>query len=132
MRTILKMTRDELQTWLDRYVAAWRVNEPATIAELFSEDAVYRFHPYDHDDDVARGRDQIVAAWLETPDDPATWEASYQAFAVDGDRAVATGISHYLPTGDQEERVYDNCFLMRFGPDGRCTEFTEYFVRRPK
>ena len=130
MRTIPKMTLDELQNWLDRYVDAWRANDPETIAELFSEDAVYSFHPYDEGEASARGREQIVAAWLETPDDPASWEASYQAFAVDGDRAVATGTSRYL-AGEKEERFYHNCFLMRFDSDGRCAEFTEFYVRRP-
>ena len=125
------MTRDDLQNWLNRYVEAWRANKPETIAELFSEDAVYSFHPYDEGEQAARGRDQIVTAWLETPDDPTSWEANYQAFAVDDDRAVATGTSRYLAAGDKEERFYHNCFLMRFDREGRCTEFTEFYVRRP-
>jgi hypothetical protein len=27
--------------------------------------------------------------------------------------------------------VYHNCFVMRFDAEGRCQEFTEYYVRRP-
>ena len=27
--------------------------------------------------------------------------------------------------------VYDNCFVMRFDRDGRCREFTEWFMKRP-
>jgi hypothetical protein len=30
-----------------------------------------------------------------------------------------------------EVRIYDNCFVMRFDSEGRCREFTEYYVRRP-
>ena len=29
------------------------------------------------------------------------------------------------------EKVYDNCFVMRFDGDGRCREFTEWFMKRP-
>jgi hypothetical protein len=30
------------------------------------------------------------------------------------------------------EQVFDNCFVMRFDNDGRCAEFTEWFMERPK
>ena len=28
--------------------------------------------------------------------------------------------------------VYGNCFVMRFDAAGRCREFTEWYVRRPR
>jgi hypothetical protein len=51
--------------------------------------------------------------------------------AVDGDTVVATGSSRYreLPDGPVV-RTYDNCFVMRFDGEGRCSDFTEYYVRR--
>ena len=46
---------------------------------------------------------------------------------------MATGTSTYRDRpGGPVERVYDNCFVMRFDPDGRCREFTEWFVQRKK
>jgi ketosteroid isomerase-like protein len=54
-----------LQSWLDAYVEAWRTNDPKKIGALFSQDAVYAWHPYN--DTPARGRDAIVTAWLEKP-----------------------------------------------------------------
>jgi hypothetical protein len=126
------MTKSDLQSWLDRYILAWRANTAMAIEELFTEDATYRWHPYDEGDEMVTGRDGIVAAWLEEPDDPSAWEAIYQAWAVDGDRGVGIGTSRYLTTGDEPERTYHNCFLMRFADDGRCSEFTEYFMLRPR
>jgi ketosteroid isomerase-like protein len=125
------MTKTDLQSWLDRYILAWRSNTVTAIEELFTEDATYRFHPYDGDDEMVVGREGIVAAWLEEPDDPGTWEAAYEAWAVDGDRGVGVGTSRYLATADKPERTYYNCFLMMFADDGRCSEFTEYYVRQP-
>ncbi len=125
------MTHDELQSWLDRYVSAWRANRPEPIADLFTEDAVYRYRPYSDESQTLRGRDAIVAGWLQEPDDPSGWEASYQPFAVEGDRAVATGWSRYLATADEPERTYYNCYLMRF-VDGRCSEFTEFYMEMPR
>ena len=125
------MTKSDLQSWLDRYILAWRANTATTIEELFTDDATYRFHPYDEGDETVVGRDGIVAAWLEAPDDPGAWEATYEAWAVDGVLGVGVGTSRYLATADKPERTYYNCFLMKFADDGRCSEFTEYYVRRP-
>ena len=36
------MTRDEVQAWLDRYIDAWRSDDPGTITALFSDEAQYR------------------------------------------------------------------------------------------
>jgi ketosteroid isomerase-like protein len=122
------MTHADLQDWLDRYVVAWRANQREPIEELFTEDAVYRYRPYGDDEHVNRGREAIIDAWLEEQDAPDAWKAEYHPFAVDGDRAVATGWSRYLATGDDPERTFHNVFLMRFAPDGRCAEFTEFYM----
>lgn len=126
------MDHADVQRWLDRYVLAWRANQPEPIIALFTDDAVYRYHPYGGDADASRGAAGIADAWLEQPDDPTTWEARYEPYAVDGDRAVATGVSRYFAQGDQPERTYHNVFLLRFGADGRCAEFTElYMLEKP-
>jgi SnoaL-like domain len=115
------MTRDQIQDWLDAYVAAWRSYEG--IAELFSDDAEYRYHPYD---EPLRGRDAIVASWLGEREDPDSWEARYEPLLVDGDRAVATGETRYA-----EGRTFSNIFVLAFDEDGRCREFTEWYMEHP-
>jgi hypothetical protein len=125
------------QTWLDRYVEAWRSYDAAAIGDLFTEDVRYRYHPYD---DPIVGRDVVVASWLgddpsgtaSSRDKPDTYDATYTPFAVDGDTVVATGSTTYRRTpGGAVRAVYDNCFLMRFDAEGRCAEFTELYVKRP-
>jgi len=122
--------------WLDRYVAAWLSYDRAAIGELFSEDVVYRYHPHD---EPTLGRAAVVASWrgesaaddVSTRDAPGTYAADYQPVAVDGDVVVATGTSTYFKSpGGPVERVYDNCFVIRFDAAGQCREFTEYYVRR--
>jgi len=122
------MTHDDVQAWLDHYVAAWRANDPAAVAALFSEDAVYGYRPWDSDEHTVRGRDAIAASWLEEPDAPESWDASYRPYAVDADRAVAVGWSRYAATADEPERTYHNAYLLRFDSDGRCTEFHEFYM----
>ena len=118
------VTRDQVQGWLDAYLRAWRSNDEATIRGLFAPDATYAYHPYD---EPLRGRDAIVAAWLDEPDDPASWEASYAPSLIDGRRAIATGQTRYLESGD----VFSNLFELEFDADGRCTRFVEWFMKHP-
>ena len=42
---------------------------PAKIGDLFSEDALYFYSPFDELNPL-RGREAIVADWLEGPDPP--------------------------------------------------------------
>ncbi|MGH2699467.1 MAG: YybH family protein [Actinomycetota bacterium] len=114
---------------MQNYAGAWKSYDRASIADLFSDDASYRYHPYD---DPIRGRESIVESWLEDPDAPGTYEGDYEPIAVEGDVAVAVGSSTYRLEDEPEVRVYDNCFLMRFDDEGRCREFTEWYMRRPK
>lgn len=122
------MTRDDVQRWLDAYVEAWRSYDPASIADLFAADATYAYQPYR---DPVRGRDAIVADWLESPDAAGSWDARYEAYAVDGDRAVSVGQSKYFENGKLQS-LYYNVWLLRFDADGRCVEFVEYWREHPK
>lgn len=129
------MTRADVQRWLDRYVAAWHAYDPTAIADLFTEDAEYRYHPYD--DEPVRGRAAIVHDWLNPGGDAAnrdrlgTVEATYTAFAADGERAVAIGETSYRSEpGGPVERHYFNAWLLEFDADGRCRSFVEYYMQR--
>jgi ketosteroid isomerase-like protein len=129
----------EVDRWLQAYVEAWKSYDGEQIGDLFSEDVRYQYHPYD---EPVVGRAELVRSWLGEASDggavadqdkPGTYDAAYRAVAVDGDVAVATGSSTYLsgPGGPVNE-VFDNCFVMRFDSAGRCREFTEWYVRRPR
>jgi ketosteroid isomerase-like protein len=131
------MEKQDVARWLDDYVEAWKTYDRDGIAALFSDDVEYRYHPYD---DPVRGRDAVVEAWLgegdhegaSTRDAEGTYDATYEPVAVDGDVAVATGSSTYFEQpGGPVDKVYDNCYVMRFDGEARCREFTEWFMKRP-
>jgi ketosteroid isomerase-like protein len=123
------VTHDDLQRWLDRYLEAWRTNDPAQVGALFTNDAVYRYRPYGGDQHAAIGREAIIQAWLEEGDPPGSWDARYEPWAVEGNRAVAVGRSEYFATEKAEARTFHNAFLLTFAADGRCAEFTDYYMR---
>ena len=82
-------------------------------------------------DEAVVGRNAVIEAWLDDPDDPDSWQADYDVLAIDGDVFVAHGRTRYL-TDDKRsvEREFANVFVCRFDEDGRCREFTEYYMRR--
>jgi SnoaL-like domain len=123
------MTHDDVQRWLDRYVEAWRTYDPATIGDLFSADATYRYQPYNP---PVVGRDAIVEDWLSSPDKPDSWDAHYEPYALEGDRAVAVGESRYVKPDGSLRDLYYNLWTLRFDVDGRCSDFVEYFMALPE
>jgi ketosteroid isomerase-like protein len=134
-----RMDRSAAQAWLDAYVEAWKTYDRNQVEALFAEDVTYRYHPFDPEDEVLRGRDAVVNGWLEpdgnasTRDAEGTYDARYEVYAVDGERVVAVGTSTYYPdtTRAKPDRVYDNVFLIEFDGAGRCRDFTEYFMKEP-
>jgi hypothetical protein len=122
-----------VQAWLDAYSHAWETYDPAEIAALFSDRAEYRWHPAD---EPVVGRDEIVRAWVapegneSSRDAAGTYEGEYQPYAVDGNKAVAIGISTYWTDASRSkvDRLYYNSWLLEFDDDGKCSSFTEYWM----
>ncbi len=127
------MTPEQVQHWLDDYREAWLSYDGAAIAALFSADVEYRYHPWD---EPVRGRESIVQAWLAPEgsasgrDEPGTYDGEYEPWLVAGDQAVAVGRSFYWTDAARTnlEQTFHNCWLLRFDLDGRCREFTEYYI----
>lgn len=107
------MDRKTLQLWLDKYVEAWRTYDPAQIGDLFSEDALYFYSPWDEQNPV-RGREAIVAEWLKEPDPSDSWKARYVPVAVEGNVGVAQGRSLYFRPDGSVNRQFDNIFVLHF------------------
>jgi len=112
---------NDLAAWMDGYVRAWTSNDPAAIGRLFAEDAVLFTAPFRA---PWRGREEIVAGWLERPDAPGSWTFTSEILGVDGDLGVVRGRTTYAdpPT------AYANLCLVRLAADGRCVEFTEWYM----
>lgn len=121
----MTLSADDVQVWLDAYVAAWRSGDPADIRSLFSEDAEYCYQPWG---EPVVGAEAIVQDWLKDRDESEVWQASYQPRLVEGNRAVAIGETNY----PNEDRTYANLFLLEFNEHKQCCSFTEWFMKHPK
>lgn len=91
---------------------------------LFSDDAEYRLAPWDK---PLVGATAIAEWWVSNPDDPDSWGAAYEPFVVTDDVAIAKGHTDYRLEG----KVYENLFVLRFSDDGKCSSFTDWYMKRP-
>jgi hypothetical protein len=114
----------QVRTWLDGYRRAWESNDEGEIRALFTDDAVYRAHPYDVGE---AGADAIVAAWLRDRDEPGDTTFEVGAVRIDGEIAFVQAVTDYVRAGD----VYDNLWVIAFAPDGRARDFVEWYMKRP-
>lgn len=121
-----------LRDWLDRYERAWRSNDPADVAELYADDAVYRWRPWDTTGHgAAIGRQAIVEAWLDEPDDPTSWSLECEPLAVNGTLGIARCVTSYSRTERRPAAtIYDNIWLIELDDAGRCRDFTEFYMER--
>ncbi len=122
--------RASVAAWLDAYVRAWKTYDPHAIGDLFSENATYAYNPFS---EPIRGRAAIVASWLEEPDTPGTYDGHYEPIMIEGDRAVTNGRSLYFEQDGSTLRAeWNNIFVLHFDNEGRCSEYREWYMQRPK
>jgi len=117
----MKIDAEMVQRWLDAYTHAWMTYDPDEIAALFTDDAQYRWHPWDEGEDVARGRSHIVAAWRENRDPTGTYRGEYRPLLVKDSMAIAVGVSSCYTDQTQRElkRAYHNLWVLHFTDEGQ-------------
>jgi len=113
-----------IRAWVEAYVAAWNSNDPERIGALFAAEAVYRIEPYA---EPWRGREAIVAGWLEHRDEPGDTEFEWWHRARDGDLWILEAKTRYRSLG----KDFCNLWLVRLDAEGRCAEFAEWWKERP-
>lgn len=112
-----------VENWVEGYLRAWNSNDPEEIGELFSEDAAYFTGPFV---DPWKGRDAIVQEWLGRKDEPGTFRFRYEILAASDRTGVVRGWTRYL----DPVREYSNIWVIKFDGQGRCEEFTEWWMQR--
>ncbi len=110
-----------LEAWMDGYIAAWSSNDPVQIASLFSSDAVY--DPQTADGEI-HGADEISAWWREIGDDSDNWDFEWMPLVETDDVAIITGKTRYF----EPPASYRNLWVIHFDEDGRCRDFTEWYI----
>ncbi len=115
---------DNLTSWMNGYLLAWESNDPDEIRALFTPDAKYSFEPFTS---PVEGQDAIVATWLARADEPGDASFTWKPLVETDDVSIIQGETRY-----KGDTAFSNLWVIRFGPDGRAREFTEWWMDQSK
>ena len=115
------MNRSTVEAWVEGYIEAWRTNDPGDIGALFTDAARYFTAP---DREPWTGRDAIVEGWIDRKDEQGQWDFRYELVAECDDLAFVRGWTDYV----EPSKRYSNLWVIRLEEDGRCSEFTEWWM----
>ena len=117
---------DALRRWMAGYERAWKSNDPGDIGALFTDDATYRTLPTRP---PHTGRRAIVDWWLEHADQPGDYTFTWEPLSVAPDGlAFVAGRTIYPGLG----KDFENLWVLRLDGDGRCSDFTEWWIEYEK
>ena len=119
---------DVASKWITAYRHAWESNDPDDIGALFTADALYYGEPFT---EPARGRDAIIARWLEHQDAAGTTKFTWNVLSSSNDLAFVQCETDY------GSAKYSNLFVIRFGASAvsaipEATEFTDWWMDQSK
>jgi hypothetical protein len=112
---------ERLDDWMEAYIEAWTTNDEHDIEALFTTDAVYDPQTADGEQ---HGPAEIIEWWQDINDNPDNWDFEWMPLVETEEMAIVTGTTRYL----NPPATYRNLFVIRFDDDGRCTDFTEWYI----
>jgi hypothetical protein len=113
----------EYVDWLARYRRAWIERDADAASRLFTEDAVYREHPFEA---PFVGRAAIRDYWARVTASQADIELRYGRSIVDGRRLAVEWWANLQSSGAPITLAGE--FLLLFAEAGQCRELREYWV----
>ena len=122
------MTREDIERWIARYVAAWRAPGTDGLKDLFVPDATYSLDPYEP---TLTGLDAIAAMWDQERPEGEAFDMSHEIVAMEGDTAVVRVHVRYRKPREQE---YRDLWVIELDEAGLCVHFEEwpFFPDRPR
>jgi SnoaL-like domain len=112
-------TRAAADARVNAWTRGWEAGDPAPIAALYAEDAIFRSHPF-------REPEPSADAYVERAfADESLVECLFGEPIVDRDRAA---VEYWAILGTPRgEETLAGVTLLRFGPDGRVVEHRDYW-----
>lgn len=109
--------------WIRTYFKAWLKKDAMGIASLFTEDAVYRSHPFRQ---ANQGRKSILDYTLGALDVGEVYEVRFGKPTVEGSKAA---VEYWTTMKEKENDVtLAGCAMLRFAKNGLCRELRDYWA----
>jgi hypothetical protein len=112
----------DVREWIAAYGRAWVGRDPEAAAALFTEDAVYRSHPFREPHTTTDG---ILAYWTSATSTQEELDLRFGEPVVEGRKAA---VEWWAIMRDEGVWItLPGSLLLRFAVDGRCEELREYW-----
>jgi ketosteroid isomerase-like protein len=116
----------ELADWIEGYRRAWETADTDLVLTLFTEDASYRSNPFE---EPHVGHEGIRGYWDGVTSVQRGARVRMGRPFADGDRVAVEWWTEM--TSDGTDVTLPGCLLLRFAPDGRCSDLREYWNVQP-
>ena len=111
------------RAWIDGWKRAWPEKDADAVAALYTEDAVYRSHPF-REPHLGREGAREYTRWAFASEEGV--EVWFGDPVVSGSRAAVEYWA--ILREDGKESTLAGTTLLRFAADGRCEEHREYWA----
>ncbi len=109
-----------IERWLDGWTRGWRDHDVDTIAQLYTDEAVFVSHPFREPESPREYLEKVFA-------DEEAADFEFETPIVDGDRAAVQWWATTRLRSGGEERLR-GVTVLRFAADGRCCEHRDYWA----
>ncbi len=122
------MTLEELDRWLDVYGRAWERQDIDGFVACFAQDAAYHWGPWG---ERLRSHVEIRARTEQAVAEQEEIHFGHEPLAITPDgRGIARWWVSIKLRGENTIEENEGIFLVTLGPDGRCTDFREWWNSR--
>ena len=111
-----------VQRWIEGWERAWSSGDPRPIDDIYTEDCVFRSHPFRDPEDPRAYVRRVFPVEEEV-------EVRFGEPVVDGERAAVEWWATLIEEG--EEITLAGCSLLRFAADGRCFNQRDCWAMTP-
>ena len=118
------LTSTALESWLQRYGAAWEARDPAAAGKLFVADASYHEMPFDA---PKQGRAAIEEYWRTVTADQRDVKFESKVIAVNGNTGVAHWKATFRVASTGATLALDGVFVLEFDASGQCKSLREWW-----
>jgi hypothetical protein len=115
------MTHADVQSWVDKYVDAWRSNGTLELADVFSDNVIYSLSPWKP---PLHGLVQLEKFWEKARSEPhEVFELNSEVVAVEDKTAVVRVEVKYA---NDTPNCWRDVWILVFDKNGACISFEEW------
>ena len=118
------LTPARLESWLQRYGAAWESRDPAAAGKLFVADASYHEMPFDA---PKQGRAAIEEYWRNVTAEHRDVKFESQVITISGKTGVAHWQATFRVASTGATLALDGVFVLEFDGSGQCKSLREWW-----